>query len=147
MTTETSQPTDRGTWPSTQDALDTLVDEVARLRADLRALTGQGIEEGALRLDVAIAERRLRTLHAVVDRCSVTDDAGAVAIGRRVTLRYADGATESYRVVAPPDGVLDDGSISVDSPLGQAVLGARQGDVIEVRTAAGCRSLVVVAVG
>ncbi|HET8785281.1 MAG TPA: GreA/GreB family elongation factor [Candidatus Limnocylindrales bacterium] len=146
MATHTA-PTEHATaWPSTQEALDRLVDQIARLRADLRSLTGQGIEEGALRLDVATTERRLRRLGAVVARCHVTHDVEAVAIGRAVTVRHADGSTATYRLVAPTDGVPHDGSISADSPLGLAILGARRGDVVEVRTAAGSRSVVVVSV-
>ena len=147
MPTDTARRTEHATWPSTQEALDGLVNEVARLRADLRVLTGQGIEEGAFRLDVASAERRLRTLDAAVERCHVTDDARAVAIGRRATVHHADGSSTSYRLVAPTDGDPGDGCISADSPLGQAILGARPGDVVQVRTAVGSpRSLVIVSV-
>ena len=147
MAIDTVRTLDRtGTWPLTQEALTRLVDEVARLREDLTTMTGQGIEEGAFRLDVAVAERRLRTLHSVLDRCHVTDDQHVVAIGRRATLEDRDSGTASYEIVAPGDGEPNDGCISADSPLGQAILGARAGDVVDVHAPAGAWSVVVVAV-
>jgi transcription elongation factor GreA len=133
-------------WPLTSDARSQLIDEIARLRQDIASLTGQGLEEGIVRLPVAIAARRLETLKGVLDRCDIVDDTPCAAIGRRATLRDHDGEPMSYEIVFPGDGDPSRGAVSADSPLGQAILRARAGDIVEVSAPAGSWSVTVVSV-
>jgi len=130
----------------TREAIILLAGEVARLREDLVALTGRGLEEGIVRLPVANAERRLQTLTDVLGAAEVTGDAQCVAIGRRVSLRDDDGEPISCAIVFPGDGDPSNGWISADSPLGSAVLGARPGDACRVDAPAGSWSVTVVGV-
>ena len=87
----------------------------------------------------------METLSLVLDRAQVVEDPAVIAVGRRVTLRDADGETMTFTVVLPGDGAPADGSISADSPLGRALHGARVGDTIEVPAPAGSWSAAVVA--
>jgi len=133
------------TWPLTSDARLKLIDEIALLHQDLRALTGQGLEEGIVQLPVALAARRLETLKAVLERAEVV--AGdRCAIGRRATVRDAEGVATSYEIVFPGDGDPAKGQVSADSPLGGAILGAEPGDVVEVPAPAGPWSVTVVGI-
>jgi transcription elongation GreA/GreB family factor len=131
----------------TSDAITLLIDEIARLRQDLVALTGGGLEEGIVRLPVANAERRLQTLTQVLDAADVVEDEECVAIGRRVTLHDDDGERMSCAVVFPGDGDPANGWIGADSPLGAAILGARPGETCHVRAPAGDWRVTVVSVG
>jgi transcription elongation factor GreA len=133
-------------WPLTREAREQLLEEIARLRGDLTSLAGQGLEEGIVRLPMTIAIRRLETLRDVLDRCELVDDTSCAAIGRRARLREDDGEPNSYEIVFPGDGDPSRGRISADSPIGAAVLGARPGDVVEVRAPAGPWSVTVLAV-
>jgi transcription elongation GreA/GreB family factor len=133
-------------WPLTREAWDRLVDEVARLRESVSTMAGQGLEEGIVRLPVAIATRRLETLNEVLGRCVLVDETGCVAIGRRATLRDGDGALMSYEIVFPGDGDVEKEWVSADSPLGVALLGASAGDVVHVDAPAGRWSVSVVSV-
>lgn len=133
-------------WPLTREAWDRLVDEVSQLRESVSTMAGQGLEEGIVRLPVAIATRRLETLHEVLDRCELVDETPCVAIGRRATLRDGDDEAMSYEIVFPGDGDVDKGWVSADSPLGHALLGASAGDVVHVEAPAGRWSVTVVSV-
>ena len=125
------------TWPLTREAWDRLIEDVAQLRAELVLMTGQGLEEGIVRLPVAVGARRLETLKDVLDRCTVVEDRERAVIGRNVVLRDGNGGAMHYRIGFPGDGDPDQGCISADSPLGMAVLGARPSDVVRVEAPAG----------
>ena len=147
MSTNAVQPIeDARPWPLTRQAWDELVDEVARLREDVTLMTGQGLEEGIVRLPVTLALRRLETLRGVLDRCQVVDDSACAAIGRRATLRDDQGEAMTYEIVVPGDGDPDMGCISADSPLGGAILGAKVGDVVEISAPGGSWFATVVTV-
>lgn len=124
-------------WPMTSEAWRLLVDEVARLRQDVAEAAGGGLEEGIGHAVVAQLSRRLATLSAALDAAEVVADKGCAVIGRRATLREADGQAATYAIVYPGDGDPTEGWISADSPLGRALIGARPGDVVEVGAPAG----------
>jgi transcription elongation GreA/GreB family factor len=117
----------------TSTARDALDAEAARLAADLAAPAarrGTPGEPGDLlvRLPVRAGPARLESLRGVLAAARVTDEPGIVAIGRRVTLREADGATWDAAIVAPGEGDPERGWLSADAPLGAAILGRRAGD-------------------
>jgi transcription elongation GreA/GreB family factor len=133
-------------WPLTSDARSQLIEEIARVREGLSSLTGQGLEEGIVRLPVAMTARRLETLNDVLDHAEIVDGIPCAAIGRRATLCEDGGEPVTYAIVFPGDGDPGNGCISADSPLGGAVLGAVAGDVIEVVAPAGRWSVTVTAI-
>lgn len=133
-------------WPMTRKSWDQLLADLSQLRQDLAFTTGQGLEEGIVELSVVVGTRRLETLKDVLDHCTIVDDEACAVIGRRATLRDPDGAAFSYAIGFPGDGNPDTGTISADSPLGAAILGARPGDVVKVDAPAGAWSVEVVAV-
>jgi transcription elongation GreA/GreB family factor len=133
-------------WPLTSAARSKLIDDIARMREDLTSLTGQGLEEGIVRLPVALTERRLETLEEVLARAEIVDGIRCVAIGRRATLCEDGGDSMTYEIVLPGDGNPSKGCISADSPLGEAILGARPGDVVEVAAPAGRWSVTLVSI-
>jgi regulator of nucleoside diphosphate kinase len=61
-------------------------------------------------------------------------------------VRFSDlgsARPEVYTLVYPEEGNLGEGKLSVLSPLGTALLGARRGDVVRVVGAAGARAVKV----
>ena len=147
MSTAAANPAEQlRSVPLTREAWDRCHDEIARLRDEITQMNGHGLEEGVLRLPVAIAAGRLAVLKDVLDRGQLVDDASYAAIGRRVILQSSDEEPIGYEIVLPGSGDPSVGWISADSPLGDAILGAQPGDVVDVDAPGGRWSLTVVAV-
>lgn len=62
---------------------------------------------------------------------------GTVVLGSRVRVTLADGSKAWVRPVHPTEAFLDDERISITSPLGSALMGARPGDVLKVAAPVG----------
>jgi transcription elongation factor GreA len=59
-----------------------------------------------------------------------------VQLGSKVKLSAADGKTKEFQVVGTVEADPLAGKISDESPLGQAVLGKKQGEEVEIKTPA-----------
>jgi transcription elongation GreA/GreB family factor len=58
---------------------------------------------------------------------------GEAEIGERITvLDLTTSAVRDYRLVGPDRVHVDDGEVSVRTPLGSALLGRRVGDILSV---------------
>ena len=86
-------------------------------------------------------DRRLRELSVRMDTLTVVDPkphpSGRAYFGAWVTVEQADGEERRYRLVGPDEFDVEAGLISVDTPLGRALLGKKEGDVVQVRRPAG----------
>jgi transcription elongation factor GreB len=86
-------------------------------------------------------DRRVRHLRERLDGLKVVaeppPDRGRVFFGAWVTIEDARGATRRYRIVGPDEFDLEPGYVSMDSPLGRALLGKRVGDDVEFELPAG----------
>ncbi|MEU4672455.1 GreA/GreB family elongation factor [Amycolatopsis sp. NPDC023774] len=119
--------------------------EIADLRAQRAALAPQPGEqertgdaadqadvidraEAAARLERQISEVAAKLEHGAYNSNLLPD-------GTRVSLRFADGDEEVLNVVTLPGEDLD--SVTSDSPLGLALVGAKAGDKISYRTPRG----------
>ncbi len=95
-------------------------------------------------------DRRLRFLSERMDDLTVVDprpDAGGRAFfGAWVTVEHDDGGERTYRLVGPDELDVPRGLISVDAPLGRALLGKREGDVVVVQRPAGAVDVTILAV-
>lgn len=82
-------------------------------------------------------DSRLRFLQKRTDALVVVsrppDEQDKVYFGAWVTLEDQAGEERTYRVVGPDEFDPDRGFISMDSPLGRAVLGRETGDEVTVR--------------
>lgn len=71
-----------------------------------------------------------------------------VGIGSQVVLRREkDGKELSYLIVGSEEGDVAAGSVSLDSPLSQAMVGKKTGDIFSVRTPTGENAYIIVSVG
>ena len=102
----------------------------------------EALEERAL-LEHRISELRHRLAEARIAK-PVSD--GTVGIGAFVRLRAASGTTIEYQVVGAAESDPSRRRISVESPVGEALLGHAAGDVVEVEAPGGHRRFEIVAV-
>lgn len=97
-------------------------------------------------------DRRIRFLSKRLDSLQVVSpgeapaDPERVFFGARVEVEDEDGQRKSYRLVGPDETDPESGSISYKSPLGQALLKKRLGDVVVVRRPKGEVELEIVGV-
>ena len=95
-------------------------------------------------------DRRVRHLRERLNGLKVVgeppSDRRRVFFGAWVTIEDAGGATRRHRIVGPDEFDREPGYVSMDSPLGRALLGKRVGDELEVALPAGTISIEVVAI-
>lgn len=97
-------------------------------------------------------DRRLRFLDKRLEKLTVVDpgthqDPSKVFFGATVSLENEeDGSRVSYQLVGPDETDLKTGKISVDSPVGRALLGKREGDVVTVNRPKGEIDFTIVAI-
>lgn len=99
----------------------------ARAHGDL----SENFEYHAAKKDKNKNESRIRYLERMIKTARIiSDDSGEdeVGINNTVTLYMEDdGTTETYKLVTTVRGNSVEGRISIDSPLGKAVLGKKVG--------------------
>lgn len=83
-------------------------------------------------------DSRIRFLTRRIDELTVVDavprkDADRVYFGAFVSIEDEDGERARYQIVGPDEFDAAEGRISVDSPVGRALMGKRVGDEVTVR--------------
>ena len=96
-------------------------------------------------------DRRVRFLSKRIDDLVVVEpdpvgQAGKVYFGAWVTLEDEDGGVVTYRVVGPDEFDPKRGFISMDSPVGAALMGRTEGETFDVARPKGTTSYVVLAI-
>jgi transcription elongation factor GreA len=98
----------------------------------------------------AILETRILRLRDQLTRAQVVEAEGggdAIAFGSEVEIADRDsGKRTTYTLVSAVDADAAAGRLSVESPVAQALVGARAGDVIEIPTPRGKRTLEVISI-
>lgn len=81
-------------------------------------------------------DRRVQYLRKRIDKLEIVSppdvDDGKVRFGAWVELEDEEGEIVEYRVVGADEFDVSRGWISIDSPVGQALIGKREGDEIRV---------------
>ncbi|HVN43985.1 MAG TPA: transcription elongation factor GreB [Steroidobacteraceae bacterium] len=95
-------------------------------------------------------DRRVRFLRRRLEGMVVVDqppaDTGRVFFGAWVELEAEDGTPARYRIVGPDEFDMVPGYISMDSPLGRALLRRSLDDEVTLETPAGERTYLIVAI-
>lgn len=97
-------------------------------------------------------DRRLRFLDKRLEKLTVVDpgaqkDRSRIFFGATVSLENEDdGSKVRYQLVGPDETDLKTGKISVDSPVGRALLGKQEGEVVTVHRPKGEVDFAVVAI-
>ena len=145
------------------DALDALHAEIAQLEGEGRREIAERIriarewgdlKENAEYHDAKESQAHLETkilrLRALRDNAVVVETSGAgdeVALGVAVTVRDLDSGREAtHTMVGAAESDPASGKLSIDSPLGRALAGARVGDEVPFAAPRGRRRLEVVAI-
>ncbi len=133
----------------------------AKIKAELEQLKGPARNELAKRLrhaisqgdlsenadyhkakeDQAFLEGRIQELEYVLKNAIVVEKTNiryeAVDVGARVTIQEEDYPPDTYDIVGAKEADPRNGKISNESPIGRALMGRREGDVIEANTPSG----------
>lgn len=97
-------------------------------------------------------DRRLRFLQKRLERVTVVDpkeqkDTGRVFFGATVALENEeDGTKSTYQLVGPDETDTKTGRISVESPIGRALLGKKKGDTVAVMRPKGEAELTILTI-
>jgi transcription elongation factor GreB len=96
-------------------------------------------------------DHRLRELSERMDSLTVVEPrphpSGRAYFGAWVTVEQHDGEESRYRLVGPDEFDVGLGFISVEAPLGRALLGRKEGDVVQVQRPGGAAELTVLGIG
>ena len=156
-------PQPRGSKFITPQGAARLKQELDHLWRVLRPQVTQAVQEAAAQGDrsenaeyiygkrqLREIDRRVRFLRQRLDGMVVVgappSDRSRVFFGAWVTLEDDDGNEVEYRIVGPDEFDAATGSISMDSPLGRALMGKRLDDEVKVELPGGPKTYAVVGV-
>jgi transcription elongation factor GreA len=141
--------------PFTRDGLEKLRDELRQLEKVERPNNIRAIEEARSHGDItenaeyqaakerqSFLEGRINELKSVIARSEIIDTdkgtADRVVFGRTVLLyNIKTGAEVRYQLIGPYESDPEKGKISVNSPLGQSLIGKEEGDEVQAKTPGG----------
>ena len=81
-------------------------------------------------------KQRVLEFARVIDTSRLGSDKGGLLSKVEIT-NQASNARMAYTLVSPHEANMKEGKISIKSPIGQALLGKKVGDVVDVRVPAG----------
>jgi transcription elongation factor GreA len=138
-----------------------LKEELEHLKTDAREDLARrlriAIEQGdlsenadytAAKEEQAFLEGRILELEATLKNAQIIDDIkvnkNVVGIGSHVTVKEDGYPDETYFMVGPKEADPANGRISHKSPIGEALLGHKKGDVITIETPDGSIQMTIV---
>mgnify|MGYP000876716645 CR=1 FL=1 len=144
----------------TQEGRQRLEDELEHLRTVVKREVArrlkESIEDGDLtenagydeaKREQGFVEGRIRDIEAILANAQLLEESAqtdVVAAGTTVTVVEDGEEPETYYIVGAVEADPAKGRISYESPLGQALLGRRKGDRVQVQTPGGTRHFRVV---
>ena len=106
--------------------------KAARAQGDL----SENFEYYAAKKEKNANESRIRFLERMIRTAKIVEDTSAAdEVGMNKTVRVRmedDGSEETYKIVTTMRGDVLKGLISVESPLGRALMGKKEGDTVTV---------------
>jgi len=141
--------------PMTRQGYEALINELKHLRAVVRPQVIEAVrlarEEGGLRENAeyhgakekqAIIEAKIRHLETQLAHAEIIDTGALqgdrVVFGATVEVREIDSDEErTYRLVGAGEADPQKGWISIQSPVGRALVGKEVGDTVEIRVPKG----------
>lgn len=145
----------------TAAGVQTLQDELHQLTTEKRAEIAERLKEAkaegdlsenarydAARDEQGFMEGRISEIEHILKHVVLIerkDGAGVVGIGSTVHVELEDGV-QHYQIVGSTEANPDEGKISNESPIGQALLGRKPGDKVEVTVPSGVMSYKIIKV-
>lgn len=97
-------------------------------------------------LETKILRVREQLLNAEVREVATSTD--VVGFGSKVEVEDAkSGKQQHYTLVSPSEADPADGKLSMDSPVGRALVGAKVGQTVKLETPRGVRELKITSIG
>lgn len=118
-----------------------IADLIRQAKSDGDVMENAAYEEA--KVEQAFLEGRIKTLENLLRNAVVVPNEdratdGTVTFGSTVTVQAPDGEPpETYQLVGSAEADPASGKISVESPLGKALLGHKAGDEVVVETPGG----------
>lgn len=146
----------------TEDGLEKIREELKTLKAVKRREIAQRIQEAKELGDLsenaeyveakneqAFVEGRIAELETVIKNAVIIQapqHSEQVRVGSKVKVKGDGGTVETYAIVGSNESDPTQGRISNESPLGQALVGKRVGDDVEIEVPRGRRVLRIIAI-
>ncbi len=129
------------------DKLPTLAKRIddARQMGDL----SENAEYHAAREEMAWAQSRVKEIEAILSNAEVISDQihvkGVIGVGSKIVVKIK-GLKKEFTIVGAQEANPGAGLISNESPLGQAFLGRKKGDTVDVKVPSGTQAYEIVSV-
>lgn len=117
----------------------------ARAQGDL----SENADYDAARTEQAEVEGRIKELEFMLANATIIEkkDSHLIDVGSTVTISYVDDDEEEvYHIVGRMEADPFDNKISNESPIGKAILGKKEGDMVEIASPTGSYQIKVVKV-
>src|SRR5438552_12887961 len=146
----------------TAEGKSTLEDELNHLKSVRRPEVADRIQQAKMDGDIsesgeyedakneqAWVEGRIRTLEHMIQNAHIIKGANGdtVGLGSHVHVRDGEGEEYDWTIVGSAEANPRQSRISNESPVGQALLGHKAGDKVEVEAPAGTEQFTIVKVG
>lgn len=118
----------------------------ARSQGDL----SENAEYHEAKEDQSRNEGRIEEIENIVTNAEVIEtpkDDNKVRLGSTVKLKSEDGKTKQFQVVGTVEADPLNGKISDESPIGQALLGKKEGEEVEIKTPADTTTYIIQDIG
>ncbi len=146
----------------TQVGLDKLTQELEELKKHKRKEIAERIQEAKELGDLsenaeyieakneqAFAEGRVQEIETIMKYATIikqkTKTSGKVEVGSKIRIKD-DSDTKEYYIVGSQESDPASGKISNESPIGQAFLGKKIGDIIEIKVPQGSKKFKIIAI-
>jgi len=127
---------------------DVRVPELAKRIDDARQMgdISENAEYDAAREEMSMTQSRIKELEFIIQNAQIIHSGGdgskMVSIGSNIVVEV-NGKKRDYAIVGAQEADPLAGKISNESPLGQAFLGKRKGEKVEVQVPAGLQKYVI----
>lgn len=157
---------EKETFYLTQEGYEAKVEKLKELRSELyeeipEKLKSAKSHEGDIRENKEFmflreqqdrVQAEVNRLEDLLDKAEIIDESeirsDMVSIGTSVILQPAEGdGPETFILVSPAEVSLEKNKISIESPVGKALIGHQQGDEVVVETPAGNRRYRILGIG
>lgn len=117
----------------------------ARAQGDL----SENADYDAARNDQSELEIKIKQLEHVLSNAKIikNSDSGTINIGSTVTISYVeDNDEEEYKIVGSSEADPFNNKISNESPIGDAIMGKKVGDIISVESPTGSYNIKITSI-
>ncbi len=150
--------------PMTQEGVDAMREELAIMKGEKRHGIIAAIEEALAHGDLSenaeyhaakeeqgMNEARIKLMEDKLARAQIFNPAGTesdrIVFGATVTLADLDTDKEVvYKIVGEDEAKIENGTISITSPIARALIGKEEGDMATVRAPGGDREFEIVSI-